>query len=117
MRSERQKCSDTPVARCSAMRTFSSTDRLGKVAEIWNERTSPRRATWAGFSMVMSCPLNRILPRVGIRNLVSRLKTVVLPAPLGPINAWIWPRRTPRLTLLTATNPLNSLTSSRVSRM
>ncbi len=35
----------------------------------------------------MSCPLNWIEPDVGTRNLVSRLKQVVLPAPLGPINA------------------------------
>ena len=31
------------------------------------------------------------MPAVGCRNLVSRLKTVVLPAPFGPISAWIWP--------------------------
>jgi hypothetical protein len=43
--------------------------------------------------------------------------TVVLPAPLGPINAWIWPRFTLKLILLTAMKPLNSLTSSLVSKM
>jgi hypothetical protein len=32
-----------------------------------------------------------MLPRVGGRNLVSRLKKVVLPAPLGPISAWMSP--------------------------
>src|SRR6202043_1542710 len=53
----------------------------------------------------------------GIRNLVSRLKKVVLPAPLGPISAWICPRRTWRSTLLTATKPLNSFVSWRVSMM
>ena len=105
-----------PAWRCSAMRTFSQHLRCGKVAEIWNERTMPRRAICAGFSCVMSWPLKRICPRVGIRNLVSRLKQVVLPAPLGPISAWISPRRTRRLTPSTATNPLNSLTSPRVSR-
>ena len=40
----------------------------------------------------MSRPLNSIVPRVGGRNLVNRLKQVVLPAPLGPISAWIVPR-------------------------
>jgi hypothetical protein len=44
-------------ARCSAMRTFSSTVRLGNTAEIWNERMMPRRATSAGLSRVMSSPL------------------------------------------------------------
>ncbi len=43
---------------------------------------------------VMSRPLNRIAPRVGGRNAVSRLKQVVLPAPFGPISAWIVPART-----------------------
>jgi hypothetical protein len=62
-------------------------------------------------------PLNRIVPVVGSRNFVSRLKQVVLPAPLGPMSAWIEPRTTERLTLLTAVNPLNSLVSWRVSRM
>ena len=61
----------------------------GYTAEIWNERIMPRRATSAGLSRVMSCPLKRIVPAVGGRNLVSRLKQVVLPAPLGPISAWM----------------------------
>src|ERR1044072_5157281 len=56
-------------------------------------------------------------PRVGCRNLVSRLKQVVLPAPFGPISAWIVPRSTRRLTPFTATKPANSLVRSSVSRM
>src|SRR5690242_8163771 len=77
----------------------------------------PRRATSAGRSWVMSCPLNRMVPEVGARNLVSRLKVVVLPAPLGPISPWMTPRRTLRLTLSTATKPLNSFARPRASRM
>src|SRR5471032_2433787 len=65
----------------------------------------------------MSVPLNTIWPDVGSRNLVSRLKQVVLPAPLGPINAWMEPRRTRRFTPLTAVNPLNSFVRPRVSRI
>ena len=120
MRSDRsgcQKWNEVPSLRCSATRTFSSTDRCGNTAEIWNERMMPRRAIAAGFSLVMSSPLKRMRPEVGVRNLVSRLKQVVLPAPFGPISAWMVPRRTCRLTLLTATKPLNSLVSSCVSRM
>src|SRR3954471_749388 len=56
-------------------------------------------------------------PRVGFRNFVSRLKQVVLPAPFGPIKAWMLPRRTLRLTSLTAKNPANSLVNPWVSRM
>ena len=51
----------------------------------WYERAIPRRETaWAGRP-VMSPPLNRICPADGGRTPVSRLKNVVLPAPLGPM--------------------------------
>ncbi len=91
------------------MRTFSWTVRFGNTAEIWNERTKPVRAMAAGRDPVISLPLKKIWPRVGVRKCVRRLKQVVLPAPLGPISAWMLPRRMVRLTSLTATNPLNSL--------
>src|SRR5438094_8813667 len=116
-RAERQKSNEPPRSRWSAMRTVSSTERCGNTAEIWNERTSPSRAMSAGFDPVMSRPLKRIRPLVGVRKWVRRLKHVVLPAPFGPINAWIAPRRTRRFTFLTATNPRNSLVSPSVSRM
>ena len=48
---------------------------------------SALRASSAGASAVISCPLYRIRPADGFRNLVKRLKHVVLPAPFGPINA------------------------------
>jgi hypothetical protein len=102
--------------RWSATRTFSSTVRWGNTAEIWNERTTPRRATSAGLSGVMFCPLNLMVPADGVRNLVSRLKQVVLPAPFGPINAWIVPARTVRHTFFTATNPRKSFVRPCVSR-
>src|SRR5580692_894694 len=56
-------------------------------------------------------------PRVGCRNLVSRLKHVVLPAPFGPISAWMVPRATRSATPFTAVNPANSLVRSSVSRI
>ncbi len=93
------------------------TVRCGNTAEIWNERMTPRRAICAGRSRVMSVPLKTIWPAVGSRNLVSRLKQVVLPAPFGPISAWIEPRRTRRFTPFTAMKPLNSLVRPRVSRI
>ena len=92
-------------------------ERCANTAEIWNERTTPRRAIVDDFCDVMSSPSNRIWPEVGTRNLVSRLKQVVLPAPFGPISAWMVPRRTRRFTLSTAMKPLNSLVIARVSRM
>ena len=45
---ERQKSKLSPRLRCNATRTFSSAVRWGKIAEIWNERARPRRATSAG---------------------------------------------------------------------
>jgi hypothetical protein len=45
------------------------------------------------------------------------LKQVVLPAPLGPISAWMVPRRTFNATFCTATKPLNSFVSPRVPRL
>jgi hypothetical protein len=45
------------------------------------------------------------------------LKQVVLPAPFGPIKAWILPRRILRETSRTAKNPANSLVNPWVSRM
>jgi len=77
----------------------------------------PRLATSAGFRLVMSRPSKTIDPRVGDRNLVSRLNTVVLPAPFGPISAWIEPRRIARSTSRTAAKPPNSLLRLRASRM
>src|SRR6516165_10293548 len=58
-----------------------------------------------------------IFPALGSRNLVKRLKTVVLPAPLGPISAWIVPRRISRSSPCTAVKPRNSLVRPRVSRI
>ena len=40
----------------------------------------------------MSRPLNVIRPPVGAMNFDSMLKQVVLPAPFGPMSAWIVPR-------------------------
>src|SRR5438045_9160855 len=53
----------------------------------------------------MSLPSNRIVPAVGGRNPDSRLKHVVFPAPLGPINPTISPSSTVRSTPLTAARP------------
>ena len=55
-----------------------------------------------------------IVPEVGARKPVSRLNSVVLPAPLGPTSAWTLPSATSRSTPLTAAKPRNSLVSARV---
>src|SRR5580700_3898781 len=58
-----------------------------------------------------------ICPALGSRNLVRRLNTVVLPAPFGPISAWMVPRRIWRSTPCTAVKPRNSFVNPRVSRI
>src|SRR6202034_2103053 len=47
----------------------------------------PSRTRWCGRSPVMSLPARMMLPAVGRSTPVSRLITVVLPAPFGPIKA------------------------------
>jgi hypothetical protein len=45
------------------------------------------------------------------------LKHVVLPAPFGPINAWIVPVSTRKFTLFTAVKPLKAFVSPDVSKI
>ena len=54
---------------------------------IWKVRTMPRRTRWCGASCVMSWPSSAMRPAVASSTPVSRLISVVLPAPLGPISA------------------------------
>src|SRR5881396_278829 len=63
----------------------------------------------------MSRPSSSTAPASGRRWPVMRLKSVVLPAPLGPMMAAISPRATARLTPPTASNPPNALRTSRTS--
>jgi hypothetical protein len=59
--------------RCSATRTFSSAVMWPKVAEIWNERITPRRAICAGLSRVMSTPSKRSARR-GLQELGQQVE-------------------------------------------
>src|ERR1043165_1880324 len=56
-------------------------------------------------------------PRVGWRNLVSRVKQGGLPARFGPIGARMLPRAARNATPFTARKPANSLVRSSVSRI
>src|SRR5581483_3780393 len=53
----------------------------------------------------ISLPSKRHWPRFGLSKPVSRLNSVVLPAPFGPISAVIAPRCTSRWSTSTATRP------------
>src|SRR5262245_28167248 len=108
-----------PRPRCemNAACTFSKTVSLGKMLVRWNERPMPRRQTSWGASPVMSRPFRITAPASGRRWPVTRLKNVVLPAPLGPMIAAIWPRATPSVTPATAWKPSKALRTSRTSSM
>src|SRR5437867_2880143 len=76
----------------------------------------PRRKTAGEARPVMSHPLNTIIPAVGARAPVIRLKSVVLPAPFGPMIERTSPCWMPRLTRFTAARPPKRRVSSRVWR-
>src|SRR5579864_6876794 len=59
----------------------------------------------SGLHRVMSAPRNRTRPAVGAMNPVTRLNSVVLPAPFGPISPTISPSRTANETPSTARSP------------
>src|SRR6185312_11946339 len=65
----------------------------------------PSRAMRSGASPAMSRPAKRTPPPLGARSPESRLISVVLPAPLGPISAWTPPPCTSSETSLTAARP------------
>src|SRR4051812_12799593 len=81
----------------------------------WNERPMPSRQTSWGATPVMSRPSSSTAPASGCRWPVIRLKNVVLPAPLGPMMAAIWPATTVRLTPPTARKPSKDFRMSRTS--
>ena len=68
------------------MRTLSSTERLEKRRMFWKVRAMPSRVISKGSSPSMRSPLNSTEPEVSGMMPVMRLKTVVLPAPFGPIS-------------------------------
>src|SRR5215207_9465622 len=53
----------------------------------------------------MSCPPSVTVPEVGGRSPESRLVSVDLPAPLGPMTAWMWLRQRSTDTSFTAARP------------
>ncbi len=76
---QRLFCRDTTAA---AM--VSAVVNLGKIWMSWNARASPRSASATGPMPAISAPMKRTSPSVGFSRPVSRLTSVVLPAPFGP---------------------------------
>src|SRR5918992_5350329 len=97
------------------MTTFSSSVISPSSRVSWNVRPMPARAIRWGCQPVMSRASNAIDPALGPIRPVIRLKTVVFPAPLGPISPVIDPGSTRKLQSRTAWTPPNSRLSSRSS--
>ena len=87
----------------AATQTLSSSENAGNTLVRWNERARPRWAMRLAGVPVISLPSKMILPEVGGKVPVSRLKSVVLPAPFGPMIECRLPASMARLTSFTAT--------------
>src|SRR5688500_10169149 len=67
----------------------------------------------SGLRPVTSSPPSRTVPEVGARSPESRLVSVDLPAPLGPITAWMRSRQRSSVTSFTAASPPKRLVRPR----
>ena len=88
-----------PPCHSTAARTLSSTVSHPNACTRWKVRRSPRRARWVLDVDVTSCPASSTSPSFGARTPEITSKSVVLPAPFGPMI----PRTSPLLaSMLTA---------------
>src|SRR3984893_9176823 len=92
--------------------TLSSTERLPKGFTSWKVRVSPSAHTWWGASPLMSRPSSRTVPVLGAETDQMTVKSVVLPAPLGPMMPRISPGAARRLTSFTAVRPPKRLVTA-----
>src|SRR3546814_8473287 len=76
--------------------TWRGTENSQASYETWKVRPSPRRARRATGQPVTSSPSSTTRPASGLRPPASWAIRVDLPAPLGPISAWISPGSTAR---------------------
>src|SRR5690349_14278588 len=67
----------------------------------------------SGFQPVTSVPASDTLPEVGSRSPDSRFVSVDLPAPFGPITAWMRSRQSSSETSFTAASPPKRLVTLR----
>ena len=104
-RASPQKRNDEPAAICTASATLSRAENSGSTEVIWNERARPLATRCGMVSPVMSSPAKRIVPAFGAISPESWAIAVVLPAPFGPISAWISPSATSRFRLSVAVRP------------
>ena len=95
---------------------FSNTLRREKIDVTWKLRERPRRVISCGSSPSMRRPCSSMRPAESGKRPLTRLKSVVLPAPFGPMMAWREPVATSRVTpMMTAVGPKLFSTSMRRS--
>src|SRR3954466_6828948 len=99
----------------SGATTFSSTVIPLNSRVIWNVRPSPRCARVHGRSPSIRRPSNVTAPASARIMPPTRLNTVVLPEPLGPISAVIEPRGTSNEQPSTARRPPKRLASPSIT--
>ena len=95
----------SPGCPCTPMATFCRQLSRWNSRTSWNERTMPWRAMLSGDMPTSSRPFSMTDPRSGGMKPVSRLNTVVLPAPLGPTRATMAPLRSVNVRSSAATMP------------
>ena len=76
----------------------------------------PSRQIWAAVICVIDPPRNRISPAVGRVNPVTTLKTVVLPAPFGPMMPRVSPDTQAMSTSSRARRPPKDFDNPSISR-
>src|SRR6516165_7609429 len=94
----------------------SSTVRCGNRRIFWNVRAIPLIVRLDGRASSTGWPSNMTRPESANSTPVMRLKNVVLPAPLGPISAWMSPVITSMLTSLSTLKPPNRLVRPSIER-
>src|SRR5262245_66300065 len=82
---------------------------------MWKVRAMPRAQMRCGGRPVMLLPRNRTLPALALMKPAMHANTVVLPAPLGPINATISLLPTSSDTRSTAARPPKDFARARTS--
>ncbi len=96
--------------------TFWRTVMLPNGLTSWKVRQRPRRQRRSGARSVTVRSWKRISPASGLMKPVTSEKSVVFPAPLGPITPTISPSSTSKLMSRTAERPPNRFETPRTSR-
>src|SRR5216684_1337665 len=104
-RASARKRKEWPAWAWTASATLSRAVNSRSTEVIWKERARPSRTRACVGRRVTSRPAKWMAPESGLKLPVSWLTSVVLPAPLGPIRAWISPGFTSIETESVATRP------------